>query len=139
MKQTDFFFSSVVDLKDHHLPKYAKDAMYTIYSACRAINQPNKYGPSVNVIQIDAILQDYDSRFFKPSIRYYRKKKTISAGVKVALDKLMKADFPGTVQLYLDVIYHVLDKVKDRVDDFDFDRVKKDLTAAVRAEMEVAG
>lgn len=61
MKQTDLFFSQVIDLKYHTLPPHILDALHAVYFACRAINQPQKYGPAIEVIIIDAVHQDYGS------------------------------------------------------------------------------
>ena len=138
MKQTDFFFSSVVDLKDHTLSEQNMNAMYAVYGACRAINQPNKYGSSVQTIMIDAIHQDYASKFHKPNLRYNKVEKTIEAGVKVDLDQVLQSNFQETVTIYQNTILEVLDQIKDQVPDFDFEQLKQDLQAAIQEEIKVA-
>ena len=61
MKQTSLFFSQVIALLHYTLPAHVMDALHAVYAACRAINQPKKYGPAIEVIIIDAVHQDYDS------------------------------------------------------------------------------
>lgn len=137
MKQTDFFFSCVIDLMNHSFTENAENAMYTVFEACKSINQLHQYGSSVDIIQIDAILQDHESRFFKPSIQYLADEKTIDAGVKVDISQVLELDFLAIVQVYHNVILEVLDKVKDRVKDFDFEQLKQDLQEAIQAEAKV--
>lgn len=142
MKQTDLFFSQVIDLKHHTLPAHIMDALHAVYSACRAINQPNKYGPAIEVIIIDAVHQDYDSKFHKPTLNYDPGKKVLEAAVKVDLDKILGSTFPEAVERYKELIFQVLDQVKDQlrhersrtVKEYDFEQLKRDLQGAIREE-----
>ena len=111
--------------------------MYTVYGACEMIDQPVQYGSSIQTIIITAVHQDYNSKFHSPYVRYQSKNRTVSAKVKVDLEKILKSDFIETVAIYEQVIIQVLDKVKDRVKDFDFDRLKSDLHQAIQAEIKV--
>lgn len=137
MKQTDFFFTCVVNLRHLSFNSAVKEAMYAVYDACKAINQPNRYGSALQTIIIDAILQD-EFDFFKPNFKYNRRKKTLEAGVLVDLDRLSPTDFVGNVQLYQEVIFGVLDQVAPLVKDYDIEGLKRDLAAAIREEVAAA-
>ena len=139
MKRTDFFFTSVVDLKYHSLSEQNMNAMYAVYEACKAINKPEKYGLSVHTIIIDAIHQDYTSRFHQPSLSYDSTKKSIEAGIKVDLDQILSSNFLESVAIYQGVIFQVFDQIKNQVENFDFEKLKLDLKKAMQEEIEVAG
>lgn len=138
MKQTDLFFSQVIDLQHHTLPAHIMNALHTVYAACRAINQPNKYGTAIEVIIIDAVHQDYDSKFHKPTIEYDPVKKAVEAAVKVDLEKILASTFLEAAAYYEKLIFQVLDQVhRERsrtVEDYDFGRLKRDLQGAIREE-----
>lgn len=138
MKQTDLFFSPVIDLRYHTLPAHVMDALHAVYSACRAVNQPQKYGPAIEVIIIDAVHQDYDSKFHKPTISYDSGKKVLEAAVKVDLENLLASPFPEAVEIYKELIFQVLDQVhRERsrtLENYDFERLKQDLLGAIREE-----
>ena len=150
MKLTDLFFSQVIDLQHHTLPAHIMDALHAVYSACRAINQPQKYGPAIKVIIIDAIHQDYDSKFHKPAIDYDPVKKILEAAVKVDLDKILGSTFLEAIELYKELIFQVLDQARARlrrefsvrlnsrrsrpVEDYNFEQLKRDLQGAIREE-----
>lgn len=137
MTESEFFFSCTIDLQHHSFTDDAKKAMYATYSACKALNQPNKYGRSVYIIQIIAVLQDHESRFFKPFIRYWASKKTISARVHVDAKQLHCNDFMSMTKIYQNAILKVLDTVKDRVKDYDFESLKQDLDMAINEQLKV--
>ena len=142
MKQTDFFFSQVIDLQHHTLPAHIMDALHTVYSACRSINQPQKYGPAIEVIIIDAIHQDYDSKFHKPAINYDPVKKILEAAVKVDLDKILGSTFLEAIELYKELIFNILDQarawlpreLRRTIEDYNFEQLKRDLQGAIREE-----
>lgn len=138
MKRTDFFFTSIVDLKHHSLSEQNTNAMYAVYEACKAINKPEKYGFSVRTIMIDAIHQDYTSRFHQPGLLYDPTKKSIEAGIKVNLDQVLSSNFVETVAIYEGVIIQVFDQVKEKgLVDFDFEKLKLALHGAIQEEMKV--
>lgn len=139
MNQTEFFFSSAVDLQDHSLSEQNRNAMYAVYDACKAINQPSLYGASIQTIIITAVHQDYDSEFHSPFTDYEAENKTVTAKVKVDLPKVLESNFIETAALYEEVIVQVLDEIKDQVDDFDFEKLKSDLHAAIQEELKVSG
>ena len=137
MKQTDFFFSSAVDLKRHSLSEQNMNAMYAVYDACKLINQPNQYGSSIKTIIITAVHQDYSSKFHKPFVIYRSNKKAVKAKVKVDLEQVLKSGFIETAAIYEEVIAQVLDQIKDQVSDFDFEKLKLDLHRAIQEETKV--
>ena len=138
MKPANFFFSVVIDLNDHSFPKYALDAMHAIHEACRRIDKPSKYGSSIEIIHIDVIMQDHKSNLFKPSIRFWAKRKMISAGVKIDIEKVLVSDFIGMVKIYQNVIFEVLNKIESRMKEhFDFESLKNDLNEAIKEEIAV--
>ena len=137
MNSTDLFFSWVVDLKEHRLSAQNMEALYAMYQVCKFINQPAKYGPSLRCIMIDAIFKDYDSKFHKPWLSYSPAHRSISAGLKVDLDKILAADFCESMNIYRNLIFEVLDQVRDRVRNYDFEGLKADLQEAIRNETEV--
>ncbi len=138
MKQTDFFFSAVVDMVDHPYKGPVKEAAHAVYRACKAINQPKKYGSAIESIIIDAILQDYNSKIHKPSVRYLRKKKAVEAGLLVDLDEMLNSDFLEAVELYKQLIFEVLARIEGRVGEYDFEGLKRDLERAIEEEVKVA-
>lgn len=138
MKQTDFFFTSVIDLKDHHLAEAHMNAMYVVYEACCEINKPEKYGSSVQSIIIDAIHQDYDSKFHPERVTYNMEERTIEAGIKVEIDKVLDSSFLEAVSIYEGVILQVFDIVSDQICDFDFNKLKADLHSAIQEATKVS-
>ena len=137
VEQTNLFISSVVDLQHHALPELVRHAIQTMYAAGKAINQPGKYGPAIETIIIDAIHQDYDSKFHQPSLLYDPEKKSLEAGVMVDLDRLLACTFPEAVDLYKALFFQVLDQMEEQVDDYDFDSLKRDLEGAIEEEIRV--
>ena len=135
MSQTDFFFASTVDLSHHSLSEQNMDAMYAMYQACKAVNQPSQYGSSIHTIMVIAVLQDYASKFHRPYVRYTPDNKTVEAKVKVDLEQVLRSDFLETVAIYEDTIVQVLDQVRDQAPDFDFERLKLDLHRAIQEEI----
>lgn len=79
---------------------------------------------------------DYASRFHRPyvRVRYAPKSKTVEAK-EVDLEQVLGSDFLETVAIYEDVIIQVLDEVKDKAPDFDFERLKRDLHRAIQEEV----
>lgn len=137
MKQTDFFFSPIVDLKSHHVPEAAMNALHIVYEACKAINQPNEYGSSINTIIIDAIHQDYDSPLHPAGIVYDPDQKSLEAGLKVDLNEVLRSNLHQSIEIYLALVIQVLDEVANQVEGFDFETLKEDLRNAVWEETEV--
>ncbi|MCO6493154.1 MAG: hypothetical protein J5I98_32340 [Phaeodactylibacter sp.] len=135
MSKTEFFFASTVDLEAHSLSEQNMDAMYAMYQACKAVNQPSRYGSSIHTISVIAVHKDHDSKFHRPYVRYSPKSKTVEAKVKVDLEKVIGSDFLETVVIYEDVIIQVLDEVKDKAPGFDFERLKRDLHRAIQEEV----
>ena len=135
MSKTEFFFGATVDLAHHSLSEQNMDAMYAMYQACKAVNQPSRYGSSIHTIMITVVLQDYTSKFHRPYVRYSPKNKTVEAKVKVDLEKVLGSDFLETVAIYEDVIIQVLDEVKDKAPGFDFESLKRDLHRAIQEEV----
>ena len=111
--------------------------MYAVYEACKAINQPDRYGSSIYTIIITAVHQDYTSKFHSPFARYEPDSKTVKAKVKVDLNQVLKSDFIETVAIYEDAIVKVLDQVQSQVRDFEFERLKLDLHKAIQEEIEI--
>ena len=137
MKQTDFFFSPVVDLKTHHLPETAMNALHIVYEACKAINQPNQYGSSIDIIIIDAIHQDYDSPLHSAGILYDPDQKSLEAGLKVDLNEVLRSNLQQSIEIYLALVIEALDQVANQTEGFDFEALKADLRNAVWEETEV--
>lgn len=137
MGKTEFFFASTIDLEDHRLSEHNMDAMYALYQACKAINQPSRYGSSIRTITVIAVHQDHDSKFHRPYVRYTKGNKTVEAKVKADLEQVLKSDFLGTLALYEGLIVQVLDQLKGKVKDFDFDQLKRDLHKAILEEIEI--
>ena len=137
MKQTDFFFSSVVDLESHRLSETAMAAMYAVYRACKAVNQPRRYGEAILTIRIDAIHQDYDSTLHPEVFEYDPTQKILEAAVKVDLEQLTQVDFMEAVDLYLKLVHDVLDRATIQIEDFDFQSMKTDLEEAIKEEVEI--
>jgi len=135
MGKTEFFFGATVDLAHHSLSEQNMDAMYALYQACKAVNQPSRYGSSIQTISVIAVHKDHVSKFHRPYIRYKPKSKTVEAKVKVELEQVLKSDFLGTVAIYEGVIAQVLDEVRDQAPGFDFERLKLDLHRAVQEEV----
>lgn len=139
MDQTEFFFSSAVDLKEHSLSEQNINAMYTVHEACCAIDQPDQYGDSIKTIMITAVHQDYASKFHSPYIRYKSDNKILEAKVMVDLDQVLNSNYVQTVDIYESAIIRVLDQVKEEVVDFDFEKLKSDLHGAIQKEIKVIG
>lgn len=135
MSKTDFFFGATVDLAHHSLSEQNMDAMYAMYQACKAVNQPSRYGSSIHIIMVIAVLKDHDSKFHRPYVRYAPKSKTVEAKVNVDLEQVLGSDLMETVAIYEDVIIQVLDEVKDKAPGFDFERLKRDLHRAIQEEV----
>ena len=135
MSQTEFFFSSTVDLSHHSLSEQNMDAMYALYQACKAVNQPSRYGSSIHTIMVTAVLQDYASKFHRPYVRYSPESRTVEAKVKVDLEQVLKSNFLETVAIYEGVIAQVLDEVRDQAPGFEFERLKRDLHKAIQEEI----
>lgn len=139
MDQTEFFFSSAVDLKEHSLSEQNMNAMYTVHEACCVINRPDQYGDSIQTIIITAVHQDYASKFHRQYTRYKSDQKILEAKVKVDLEQILHSNYVQTVDIYESVIIRVLDQVKDKVVDFDFEKLKTDLHGAIQEEIKVIG
>ncbi len=137
MEQTKLFISPVVDLKYHSLPDYALHAMQTVYAAGKAINQSNKYGPSIETIIIEVIHQDYDSKFHQPCLMYDLDTKSLEAGLKVNLESLLNSNFLEAVELYKELIFQVLDQMEEQVEQYDLEGLKRDFENAIEEEIRV--
>ena len=135
MGKTEFFFGATIDLNHHSLSEQNMNAMYAMYQACKAVNQPSRYGSSIHTIMAIAVLQDYASKFHRPYVRYTPDDKTVDAKVKVDLEQVLKSGFLETVAIYEDTIAQVLDQVRDQAPDFDFEGLKRDLHRAIQEEI----
>lgn len=135
MDQTDFFFNIAVDLKHHGFSKQHENAMYAVYKACKAIREPRRYGDSIHSIAATVILQDYDSKFHRPYVRYNPDSKEVEAKVKVDWEQVLKSGLRETAAIYEAAIVQVLEEVKEEAPDFDFDKLKRDLHKAIQEEI----